>query len=118
MSSTLPHWPADMITVSGTVPVTTSIFTTNTTSLTYPVHSNDSFTFAAPKVGTVHCSDVILNGKSLSSMFEKIEERLCILKPNADLESRWSELKSLKEQYQKLEKELLEKEKMWSVLKT
>ncbi len=116
MSSTLPSWPADMTTVSGTVPVTTSIFTTNITS--GQLYANDSFTFAAPAAGTVTCSDVILKGKSLSSMFEKIEERLCILQPNADLESRWSELKSLKEQYQKLEKELLEKEKMWSVLKT
>lgn len=114
--NTLPHWPANMMTtLSGTVPNTTSIFTTNTTSV--PWNTSDSFT-GGPKSCEVHCSDVILNGKSLSSMFEKIEERLCILQPNADMESRWSELKSLKEQYQKLEKELLEKEKMWSVLKT
>jgi len=92
---------------------TTVMNSPNTSELWYSNIGRDT-----PKAATVTCSDVILNGKSLSSMFEKIEERLCILQPNADLESRWSELKSLKEQYQKLEKELLEKEKMWSVLKT
>jgi hypothetical protein len=62
-------------------------------------------------------SDIKIGGKSLTEAIEKIEERLGILHPNEALESRWEELKSLRQQYLDLEKELLEKEKMWKILK-
>lgn len=61
--------------------------------------------------------DIKIGGKSLSEAIEKIEERLGILHPNPDLEDRWEQLKELRKQYQELEKELLEKEKMWKILK-
>lgn len=61
--------------------------------------------------------DITIGGKSLTEAIEKIEERLGILHPNPELEERWEQLKDLRKQYQELEKELLEKEKMWKILK-
>ena len=61
--------------------------------------------------------DIKVGKKSLLDAIDKIEERLGILHPNPELEDRWEELKSLRKQYQELEKDLLEKEKMWTILK-
>jgi hypothetical protein len=58
-----------------------------------------------------------VHGKDLSVMLEKIEERLGILFNNPELESRWEELRKLREQYIALEKDLLEKEKIMEILK-
>jgi hypothetical protein len=62
-------------------------------------------------------ADITFGGKSLMQSIAKIEERLGILHPNPELESRWESLKELKRQYDELEKDLLEKEKMWKILK-
>lgn len=62
-------------------------------------------------------ADIKIGEKSLTEAIEKIEERLGILKPNPELEDRWEQLKELRKQYMELEKELLEKEKMWKILK-
>ena len=61
--------------------------------------------------------EVTIKGKSLSEMFDKIEERLAILHPNPELEDRWDELKELGKRYKELEAELIEKEKVWTILK-
>ena len=61
--------------------------------------------------------DVKVKGKSLTEMFEKIEERLAILHPNEKLEEKWENLRGLREAYVELEKEIIEKEKMWAILK-
>jgi hypothetical protein len=61
--------------------------------------------------------DVKIKGKSILEMFETIEKRLAILHVNPELENRWEELKSLGEKYRQLEQEILEKEKMWTILK-
>ena len=61
--------------------------------------------------------EVTIKGKSLSEMLEKIEERLAILHPNPELEDRWDELKELGKRYKELEAEIIEKEKVWSILK-
>jgi len=61
--------------------------------------------------------EVSIKGKSLSDMFEKIEERLAILHPNPELEDKWDELKELGKRYKELEQEIIEKEKVWSILK-
>lgn len=62
-------------------------------------------------------SDIKVGDKSLLESIEKIEERLAILHPNPELEDRWEQLKSLRQQYIDLEKELIKKEKMWEILK-
>ena len=58
-----------------------------------------------------------INGVNLNDRLNKIEERLAILRPNADLEERWNTLKELGDKYRELEKELIEKELAWSLLK-
>ena len=61
--------------------------------------------------------EVTIKGKSLTGMIEKIEERLAILHPNPKLEDRWDELKELGKRYKELEAEIIEKEKVWAILK-
>jgi hypothetical protein len=61
--------------------------------------------------------EVTIKGKSLTDMIEKIEERLAILHPNIELEDKWDELKELGKRYKELEAEIIEKEKVWAILK-
>ena len=49
---------------------------------------------------------------------EEVNKKLAILQPNPALEDRWEELKSLREQYIALEKDLLDKEKVWDIIKS
>ncbi len=61
--------------------------------------------------------DLRVKGKSITEMFDKIEERLAILHPNPELEEKWDELKELGKRYKELEQEIIEKEKVWAILK-
>lgn len=61
--------------------------------------------------------DVKIGGVSLVNRLDEIEKRLAILRPNNDLEGKWEELKELGERYRQLEQEILEKEKVWDILK-
>lgn len=61
--------------------------------------------------------DVRIKGVNLTERLDEIEKRLAILRPNNDLEGRWEELKELGEKYRQLEQEILEKEKVWEILK-
>lgn len=61
--------------------------------------------------------EITIKGKNLSDMFEKIEERLAILRPNEELEKRWEDLRALRNAYKELEAEIIEKEKVWGILK-
>jgi len=60
--------------------------------------------------------EITIKGKNLTDMFEKIEERLAILHPNIELEDKWDELKELGKKYRELEREIMEKEKVWEIL--
>lgn len=62
-------------------------------------------------------ADLTIGGASLSDFMRKVEDRLGILRPNEGLEERWEELKNLRRQYEALEKDLLEKEKIMEILK-
>jgi hypothetical protein len=57
-----------------------------------------------------------VDGRDIGEILNKIEERLAILRPNPELESRWDELRELGERYRALEADLTEKELMWSKL--
>jgi hypothetical protein len=61
--------------------------------------------------------DIKLQGKSLNDTLSKIEERLAILHSNEKLEEKWVKLKELRKQYQELEADILEKEKIMEILK-
>lgn len=62
-------------------------------------------------------NDLRIGDRSLKQFMEKVEERLNILRPNLELEDKWNELAELGERYRKLETEILEKEKIWTILK-
>lgn len=53
----------------------------------------------------MHCKDVVIDGKSLSAILEKIQQRLAILE-NPDLKKleKYAALKKAYEQYVMLEK--------------
>jgi hypothetical protein len=60
--------------------------------------------------------NVKIKGIDLNDRFNEIEKRLAILRPNNDLEGKWEKLKSLGEEYRKLEQEILEGENIWDIL--
>ena len=62
-------------------------------------------------------ADIDINGKSLKTWMQTVEQRLAILEPNPKLEAEWDELKELGDRYRALEKEINEKMKTWNILK-
>jgi hypothetical protein len=61
-------------------------------------------------------ADIEINGESLITMLRNIEQRLNILHPNKSLESEWKELKTLGDQYRKLEAQIQAKMKTWEAI--
>lgn len=61
--------------------------------------------------------DVTIKGKNLNDTLERIEDRLAILHPNDELEAKWENLRGLRKAYMELEQEIIEKEKIWKILK-
>jgi len=57
-----------------------------------------------------------IKGVNLTARLDAIEERLGILRLNNDLEGKWEKLKALGDEYRTLEKDILEKEKIWDLL--
>jgi hypothetical protein len=80
--------------------------------------TNNVFKVASDAVfdGTASFNEVTIKGKSLTQVLDRIEERLAILHPNIELESRWEDLADLRMQYVELEREIIEKEKVWAIL--
>lgn len=60
--------------------------------------------------------DIIMKGKSLESRLAEIETRLAILHSNPELEAKWEGLRKLGEEYRVMEKDVVEKEKIWAIL--
>lgn len=69
-----------------------------------------------PKV-SITDSDIVLDGLSLRDFMEEVSDRLAILVPNPELEKDFEQLRHLKDQYETLEADLLEKAKTWNTLK-
>ena len=61
--------------------------------------------------------ELIVNGVSLTERLDTIEKRLAILNVNLKLEDKWKELKTLGDRYRELEKDILEKEEIWNIIK-
>jgi len=105
------------------------VYTTNNTSgsgLYWGLNGTSGISLAEPSLSGASLQvkgdadfegEVTIKGKSLTDMFNKIEERLAILYPNPELEDKWAELKELGKRYKELEAEIIEKEKVWSILK-
>lgn len=106
-------------TAGATTPANSVYITNNTGSYTTGIPwqnlTNGNLTVNTPAVFN---DDVIIKGKSILETLKSIEDRLCIFKPNVDLESRWEELRNLRQQYMNLEATLIEREKIYDTLKS
>jgi hypothetical protein len=63
-------------------------------------------------------ADIEINGRSLMQILDGLEQRLGLLKCREDLESDWSELKALGDQYRAMVKDIEQKTQMWNTLKS
>ena len=127
----VPNWSSYNIDTSmgtDTITLDSSMFTTGsiTSPYTYTTTGTGGYTISTnPSTVRIDTdgltmkegADIVVGGKSLTQAIEKIEERLAILKPNTELESRWEQLKELRNLYVELERDLLEKEKIMKILK-
>lgn len=115
--------------IGGGYPITNNGVLTGTLGGGYPNVSLSSGTgISSPWVSTTpdnrgrinldgKNADITVNGVSLMSTLQRLEERLNILHPNTELEAEWEELRILGEQYRKLEAKLQEQGEMWAKLK-
>ena len=96
-------------------------YTTNTTSPWIATGTGINPAMVVGQSGTIEIkgedADIKINGKSMKTWMEAVEERLNILTPNPELEQDWDELRRLGERYRKLEKKCKEKARMWEELK-
>lgn len=114
-------------TTTGTSGPVYTIPTTNTGGINWSTTTGNGYTIASDpnlKGSTLHVKgdaefegDVTIKGKSIKESLEKIEEKLAILHPNEELEAKWEKLRGLRKMYIELEEEIIEKEKMWAILK-
>jgi hypothetical protein len=115
---------SDTITIDSSLYSSGSLTSASTSTInwnqTYPswtTGTNTAVNISTDGISMQPGTDIKIGGRGLMDAIDKIEERLGILHPNPDLEDRWDELKELRRKYNELEKDLLEKEKMWKILK-
>jgi hypothetical protein len=111
----------------GAVPITGGgtgtgyTYTTNTTSPWIATGTNINPAMMVSQGGSIEIkgedADIKINGKSMKTWMEAVEERLNILTPNPELEKDWDELQELGERYRALERKCKEKAQMWAALK-
>jgi hypothetical protein len=80
-----------------------------------------SVTGDATITGTLFAKDYHTVTSSFSDLIdriEKIEKRLEMLTPNSELEKEWSQLRELRESYEKLEQEIKDKMQVYNILKS
>jgi hypothetical protein len=62
-------------------------------------------------------ADIVINDVSLNDTLRSIQDRLNMLRPNRELEADWDQLRDLGEQYRDLEKQLIQKQRAWDLLR-
>jgi hypothetical protein len=94
-----------------------------------PAYSpNNSYTFAATSVASPFIAaetgltltgnaDIKFGNVSLKDFMEQVSLRLNMMVPNPELERQWDELRTLGETYRAVEKECMDKAKVWDILK-
>ena len=97
-------------------------YTTNTTTSPWIVNNGSTNpAMVVNQSGSIEIkgedADIKINGKSMKTWMEAVEERLNILTPNPEMEKDWDELQELGERYRALEKQCKEKAQMWAALK-
>ena len=121
----------DILTIdASTITIDANTFTNSSNYTWSQPYSNYTITTGTSTVGaggTVNIDadgmtlqescDIKIGERSLKDFMDRVEERLGILRPNPELEEKWANLKGLRQAYMDLEKEIIEKEKMWKILK-
>jgi hypothetical protein len=107
------------ITISNTTGGSGQLLTTGTNGLTWADFGQNNISRGSLQVkgDAEFDGDVKIKGVSIAETLEKLEQRLAILRPNEQLEDKWEELKALGDAYRKLEADIIEKQKMWDILK-
>lgn len=113
---------SNIISTSATgINVSSPVWTTSGTGTSYTIGTPNVTPMTVGSRGTVSLkgedADIDINGKSLKTWMEKVEERLNILTPNPEMEKEWDDLRRLGEKYRRLEKKCKEKSDMWNKLK-
>lgn len=86
------------------------------TTIDWTDWTNQTITSSNTSTAGLAADKITLNGRDLEGRLQKIEERLNIIHRNYELETRWSNLKQLGDQYKKLEQELVATEKVIAIL--
>ena len=114
-----PYYGASIVGANIMLGGTGYTYTTNTTSPFLATGSNPAM--VVNQSGSIDIqgqnADIKINGKSMKTWMEAVEERLNILTPNPELEAEWDELQELGERYRALERKCKEKAQMWEALK-
>jgi hypothetical protein len=104
-----------------TISISPTVWTTNNTGTSGQWLINDT-SLTAPTSAKITLkgedADIEINGRSLMQILDGLEQRLGLLKCREDLESDWSELKVLGDQYRAMVKSIEEKTQMWNTLKS
>lgn len=101
-------------TVSSGINFPNTIYTTSGTGTASPW----SVQKASPKITLEGAdADIEINGVSLWKTMQEIANRLNIMHVNPELETEWSELRELGEQYRQLEQRIKDKQATWDRLK-
>jgi hypothetical protein len=89
-------------------------FTTTTSPYTFSAGTNTSPWYNQTTSSKIRLdgadADIEVNGVSLLKTMQEIANRLNIMHTNPELETQWSELRELGEQYRKLEQHILDKQ--------
>jgi hypothetical protein len=102
---------------SNAIWTTNTPYTYATTSTSMP-HTSATIEQSGKLSLRGNAADVDINGKSLKTWMEQVEQQLNIMTPNPELEEEWEELKKLGDRYRKLEKKCQEKAEVWKKLKS
>ena len=96
-------------------------YTTNTTSPWIGTGTDINPAMVVNQSGSIEIkgedADIKINGKSMRTWMEAVEERLNMLTPNPELEKDWDDLRRLGQRYRALERKCKEKSQMWEALK-
>jgi hypothetical protein len=99
-------------TVSSGINLPNAVYTTTgTTSSPWTYNPSSKITLDGPD------ADIKINGVSLWATMQEISNRLNIMQTNPELETEWSELRKLGEQYRKLEQHILDKQATFDRIK-
>jgi hypothetical protein len=79
--------------------------------------SNTNSGTVAIKGDAVFEGNIKWKGRDMQEWFESVEARLGMLQPNPALEAEWDELAEIRRQYVELEQKLLEKQRVFDILK-